>query len=688
MNKSIPSLLLALAGATVVSACGSGGSSAPKDPVVVVPPPTSTQPGISLLAGHSGGQGNINGTGLEARFGTTRALVGDATGNLFVADPITSTIRKVSAAGVVTTFAGATGMSAAVDGAGAAARFIDPLIIGIDTAGTLYVGDGHAIRKVTSAGAVTTLAGDPLLTGMTDGVGAEARFSGPSALAVDSAGNVFVADHNNRTIRKITPAGVVTTFAGKPRGRCGLQGRISVCEQIDGTGTAAAFDQLRTISVDASGTVWVRDGATLRKVSPAGVVTSLPGHEQILADTQSMASSGNGDLYIVNAACEFRKLSAAGIASVEPVTPPVDGTLRDLGGSGVTVDRSGNCYRGADLAIMKVTPARTSAILAGNPAVTGKEDGIGTAARFNLDQGPPSSSAIDAAGNVYVADSVNFSVRKITPAGVVTTFAGGGWGTEDGVGASARFTGLSGLAIDSSGNLHAADRGALRKISPSGVVTTLAGSIAGKFADGQGAAAKFEGISGVALDKHGNIFVTGGPNIVRKITPSGMVSTLAGAPSDAAHGYATGSNDGVGPAAQFAYPVGIAVDSKGDVFVADSANATIRKITPAGVVTTFAGKAEVPGSADGTGGQARFQFPAGMTIDASDNLFVADLGNNTIRKITPHGVVSTVAGSPGSIGVSLGALPGSLSRPGGLAVGSGGVLYLTSANAVLKIQFP
>ena len=274
--------------------------------------------------------------------------------------------------------------------------------------------------------------------------------------------------------------------------------------------------------------------------------------------------------------------------------------------------------------------------LAGN-ATQGSANGTGTSATFNY----PTGVTADAAGNVYVADYGNNLIRKITSAGVVTTFAGSGnQALTDGTGTSASFFFPYGVAADAAGNVYVADYGtnAIRKITVAGVVTTLAGSGASGSANGTGAAASFRGPSSVAVDAAGNIYVADLHNhLIRKITTAGVVTTLAGSGT-------AGSTDGTGTSASFNYPSGVAVDAAGNIYVADSGNNLIRKITSLGVVTTFAGNGTA-GSANGTGTSASFNNPAGVAVDATGNLYVADYLNNLIRKITAAGVVTTFAGT-------------------------------------------
>lgn len=262
-------------------------------------------------------------------------------------------------------------------------------------------------------------------------------------------------------------------------------------------------------------------------------------------------------------------------------------------------------------------------------------NGTATIAQFNW----PMGMAIDTEGTIFVVDSANYVIRKITSSGVVSTFAGSGiGGFADGIASVAQFNGIDGLAVDTAGNVYVADANnhRIRKISATGVVSTLAGSIQG-YANGTGTAARFNSPSGVAVDAAGNVFVTDTFNYrIRKITPAGVVSTIAGS------GMA-GFANGTGTAAQFNKTYGIAVSDAGTIFVADALNHRIRKITASGVVTTFAGS--VYGYANGNGTAAKFNYPYGITVDPAGNVYVTDAADNRIRKITITGMVSTLAGS-------------------------------------------
>ena len=315
------------------------------------------------------------------------------------------------------------------------------------------------------------------------------------------------------------------------------------------------------------------------------------------------------------------------------------------------------------------------AALAGTVGQAGSANGAGAAALFNQ----PCGLAVDSNGNLFVADRANDAIREIAVSGQVTTVAGtpGSLGTSDGTGPSALFNEPAGLAAGSGGTIYVADtnNNTIRKIASGGVVTTFAGQ-AGKAGstDATGTSALLNEPFGIAVDGSGNLYVTElGNHTVRMVTQASVVTTLAGTAGS------IGSADGTGASARFNQPAGIAVDASGNLYVADSGSNTIRKIAAGGVVTTLAGSPGVAGFADGTGASARFSNPRGLALDGSGNLFVADTGNSTIRRITPAGAVTTLAGSPGQFGSAPGAGAAALfDVPVGIAVDSTGNVFVSN----------
>lgn len=323
-------------------------------------------------------------------------------------------------------------------------------------------------------------------------------------------------------------------------------------------------------------------------------------------------------------------------------------------------------------------------LLAGDQcnSCTGSSNGTGSTARFNGAEG----IASDQQGNFYLAESGGATIRKITAQGVTTVFAGssGQTGSSDGAGTAARFSNPTRVAVDNSGNVYVTDTGnsTIRKISASGAVTTVAGR-AGTCgaADGNGTGAEFCNPKGIAVDSSGNLFVADTKNnTIRKITPSGLVLTLAG------HAGVCGSTDGGVADALFCQPGDITVDRWNNVYVADTANSTIRMIDPKGKVTTLAGAPGTCGAADGATGSSRLCSPGGITVDSKDNLYVSDTGNSTIRRIDVNNVTTTVAGVPQQKGVVLGPLPGGLDAPIGITMDTDVSVVLTSHNLVLRLK--
>lgn len=320
--------------------------------------------------------------------------------------------------------------------------------------------------------------------------------------------------------------------------------------------------------------------------------------------------------------------------------------------------------------------------LAGVPGVSGSADGA--SARFFV----PAGLAIDREGNVYVCDYSNHTIRRVTPAGVVTTFAGaaGVAGATNGPRLSARFSGPAGLGFDAAGNLYVAEYtgNLIRKIATDGTVSTIAGAATAGATDGPGATARFFDPEGVVADRAGNLFIADtGNNAIRKITPAGVVSTFAGLAGASGSGFV----DGPGTSARFRFPISIAIDAADNLYVTDHDNHLVRKITPAGIVSTLAGGVTQAGSTDGTGTAARFNNPNGITVDAAGNVFVVERTNHLVRRITPAGVVTTLGGLAGVNGSANGT--GSVARfdsAVGIVVADNGALTVSdTVNHTLRL---
>ena len=597
----------------------------------------------------SGGLGNTGGTG-NASSGVV-GVAGGTGGGAGIGATGGGQSDPDAGIEVLSLVAGGLGGPGAIDDIGTAARFNTPYGVAADAAGNVYVADtsNASIRKVAVATrAVTTLAGASGNTNSRVGIGAY-------GVAADGQGNLFVADTGDNTIRKIVAAtGEVSILAGTP-GSSGSE---------DATGPSARFNGPEGIALDGQGNLFVADTSnnTIRQVVIAtGEVTTLAG---------TAGQFGGTDL------------------------PGAD--ARFTIPSGVACDGAGNVYvaDSHNATIRKIVVAtKEVSTLAGAQDQFGSDDGTGDTARFMRTFGV----TYDGDGNLFVADGYNATIRKVVIATrEVTTLAGtaGELGTADGIGADARFSGLYGIASDRAGNLYVPDTSShtLRKIVvATREVTTLAGA-GTQFgsSNGAGAAARFNvpfgAPSGVVSDGQGNAYVvdTGNDTIRKVVLATGEVSTLAGTPGQ------SGSNDLPGAAARFYYPLGLTSDGAGNLYVADAGNHTIRKVVIAtGEVSTLAGTAGQTGSVDRPGAAARFNTPSGVASDGAGNLFVADTYNDTIRKIVvATGEVSTVAGTAGQSGST--DLPGTAARfnfPFAISCDGSGKLYVadTFNNTIRKI---
>ncbi len=399
-------------------------------------------------------------------------------------------------------------------------------------------------------------------------------------------------------------------------------------------------------------------GATSASYSIASAAAGDAGNYTVLVSNSAGNVTSSGAVLVVGSA-------------PQPPTPPPPAATFFSYPSGITFVGPDGLYvsDSSGDTVQKVTTAGDVTLLAGTSGSAGTSNGTGAAALFNQ----PGGVVAAGGGVIYVADTANAMIRRVGTDGSVTTFAGSSStrGNVDGVGTAATFGGPLGIAIDSAGNLYVADamNHTIRKITSAGTVSTLAGSagVSG-FADGTGAAARFNYPAGLAVDAAGNVYVADqSNNLIRKITPAGVVTTLAGLQG------VSGFSDGAGSLALFNQPDGVVLDSAGNVYVADTGNSTIRKITPAGVVSTLAGLPAIGGNQDGTGSGAMFNLPRALTIDGSGNLYVADTGNASIRKVTPAGVVTTLTlrqGSTSSSSSSSSTGGGSTSTPSGVSSSS------------------
>jgi sugar lactone lactonase YvrE len=620
----------------------------------LTPAPELVSGQVITIAGFGNRYYYADGVASNASFSDSGSLITDSSGNIFVADKYNSMVRKIDSAGNVTTFAGGTQPGCFEEGTGTLARFCVTSDITRDIAGNFYVTDtiNNRIRKITSGGVVTTLAGNG---DQGDQDGTSATFSNPQGIVYNS-GNLYVTDVGNSKIRKIVIAtGEVSTFAG-------------------GNGSSD-FSSPAFITVDNNNVLYVTDiGNCLisKIVISTGEVTAIAGNPDCyVADgTGSEASFGRpaglvpdnaGNLFVVdNYANQIRKVV---IDTGEVSTVVGNDNIGNVNGngteasfsypSGITRDSLGNLFVfDGNFRIRKIDTDYNVTNYAGNGSPMSL-DGIGTMARFY----GPTSIIADNQGNLYFTDSSGNRIRKVVLATAqVTTIAGHGnqpigfgYGDfADGQGSEASFFNPQGIALYG-GNMYVADtnNSRIRKIDSTGYVSTIAGNESTGSLDGTRLDASFKYPEGIAADNAGILYIADrGNQLIRKmVLSSGDVSTIAG--NSTVNGGNGAFADGTGTDANFYYPNSVVLDNTGNLYVSDSGNNRIRKVVIAtGQVTTIAGNDNLNGSyADGNGTEASLNYPKGISRDSDGNLYVADANNNRIRKIAPNGDVTTIAGN-------------------------------------------
>jgi sugar lactone lactonase YvrE len=609
---------------------------------------------ISLVAGSTFGFGGDGGPAREARFRGVAGIALDTAGNLYISDYHNHRVRKVTPAGVIETVAGTGSPGYSGDsGPATAAQLRFPNGIVIDPAGNLYIADelNNRVRKVNPSGEISTVAGTGTLGSSGDnGPATAAQLNQPVSVALDSSQNLFIAEYEGHRVRKIS-GGTITTVAGN--GSEGFSGD-------GGLAVAARLSHPYGIAMDGDKNLYIADRSNhrIRKVAPPlGVITTFIGNG---------TPGYNGD---------------------GPALPGVQLN----GPSGLALDSANNFYiadtynhriRKTTLAILRTVAGNGTMGFSGDP-------GSATAALLSS----PTGVALDSGGNLFFVDTGNNRVRRITASGAIATVAGSGAQGSKGDGGSAVLAELNvplGVAVDSAGAIYIADtqNNRVRKVLTNGVITTVAGSgSAGYSGDGGYAtAAQLNLPAAIAVDKSGNLYIADALNhCIRKVDPSGIISTIAGIGTS--RGY---SGDGPGTSALLNLPLDVEVDPAGGLYIADSDNGLIRKLTPGGTIVTVAGRigAGVPGiNGDGhpaTQSGVHLSDPVDITVDSYGNLFIAEFSTSRVRVVTNDGVIRTAVGIglPIVIGAGFSGDGGApdvaqLSFPRGVAISATGDLYIT-----------
>jgi sugar lactone lactonase YvrE len=635
-----------------------------------------------------------------------KSVVPDGAGGFYIASVTQHRVYRVAADGSLRLIAGSHAGYGGDGGPATAAQLNNPTSVAVDAAGNLYIADtgNYRVRKVSASGVISTVAGDGTLGYGGDGGPATSAQISAGGVAVDTTGNLYIADSinfslppndslpNNR-IRKVTAGGVISTVAGN--GTSGFSGD-------GGPATSAQFAYPGGIAVDTEGNLYIADtgNSRIRKVSGGGVISTVAGNGAFgfsgdggpatsaeLDQPGGVAVDAMGNLYIADTVnYRVRRVSVSGVISTVAGNGrggysgdggPANSAELDKPGN-VAVDATGNLYI-ADYNNGRIRKVNAGAIIS---TVAGK----GTAAGYSGDGGPATSAqlneprnvAVDATGNLYIADTGNDRIRKVTAGGTISTVA--------------RLNFPQRIAIDAAGNLYVADTNnhLIRKVTADGVISTVAGNGTFGFSGDGGPAtsAQLDNPQGVAMDTVGNLYIADTRNSrIRKVTADGVISTVAG---NGTYGF---SGDG-GPAtsAQLASPDGVAVDAAGNLYIADGLNGRIRKVTADGVISTVAGNGTYGFSGDGgPATSAQLRNPTSLSVDAAGNLYIADTGNYRVRKVSASGVISTVAGD-GALGYGGDGGPATFAQlnfPQGIAIDAAANVYIadTRNSRIRKVTF-
>ena len=664
---------------------------------------------VSRFAGNGIlGYSGDGGPAVDASLNRPEGVFADKAGNVFITDARNFRIRKIDSNGIITTVAGNGTQGQSPDGTVAVNASIDvPIMLAVDAAGALYFTETGTsrVKKVSTQGILTTIAG----TGQSgysgdNGPAIAAKLNGPIGVAVDGAGGVIIADSSNYVIRRVDLSGIIRTIAGN--GQYGFGGD-------NATATSATLGKPWTVTVDAAGNILFvdYDNARIRRIDSKGIIATVAGNGQIGLGADNIPAVNSplyypfgvwpepsGSFVIADFSNNvIRRVSSAGIITTIAGNGSKITTQRGgFAGSAIfdvairaTLEPSGNLlvldWVNHYLDRINLTNGTISAVA-----------GIGRAA-YNGDNIAAANSALnfpegvttDRSGNIYIADSFNHRIRKVDSNGIITTIAGAGrsgYSGDNGPAPAALLSVPQGLRFDAAGNLVFADsnNNAVRLITPQGIIRTIAGAgpdKAGYNGDNIPAAqAQLNLPSDVAFDSAGNLYIADSRNHrVRRIS-NNIITTVAGT------GTGGFSGDGLATSVQLFSPNGLNFDGKGNLLIADQDNNRIRLMTPAGQLTTIVGDGQPRWAGDGgLAINASVQQPQGVVADAAGNIFIADSRNNRVREVLATPPAFSVSGGPLSFTAAAAGAPTS-AQPLSLSSSIPGLSFSATGDPWIKIS--
>jgi sugar lactone lactonase YvrE len=731
-------------------------------------PAITLAPVITTIAGNgTAGSGGDGGPATSAAINGPSATAIDAAGNIYIADAYSSRVRKIDITGTISTIVGNGICNFSGDGGPATSAMVcQPYGVAVDNAGNVYIADtyNYRIRKINSSGIISTIAGNGTATFSGDGgPSVSAAVNAPSGVTVDAAGNIYIADAGNYRVRKINSSGIISTVAGN--GSAGFSGD-------GGPAVKASFSTTYSVAVDPAGNIYISDiyNTRIRKVNTAGIVSTIGGNGSYgfsgdggpatnaqISNPYGITVDAAGEVYIADTYNNrVRFINTSGIMSTIAGTG-VGGFSGDGGAPtsaqlfdpyGVTVDAKGNVYV-ADINNQRVRKLQQSILNFGTINVGQSSSPqniylkIGNAATITSISIPQSKGGaqeyivgtvsgcptlIALLANTVCTVSVtfapaysglrgvpiiittslgtfSFSLTGIGSApqlavapGTINTVAGNGTGVFSGDGGPATSAGMltpSGVAIDDPGNMYIATYdNRIRKVVPSGTITTVAGngttcanptSACGD--GGPATGASFVQPYNVAVDYAGNFYVSDTNGLkVRKVDLNGTITTVAGNGTACANSTTPCGDGGLATNANLGYPYGIAFDASGNLLFAEETGDRIRKVSPAGIITTIAGTGAAGFSGDGGPAiLANLNHPLGVAVDAAGDVYFSDASNQRVRRVdATTGVITTVAGGGSSSTIPVGGAPATsvlLSFPVGVALDASGSFYIVDFGA-------